>query len=182
MHSVLVPSMLGFVIDPTSPQMLWADAYSCFDWQNNYAILCSENSSENRKRRTNSGKQTEINAEAQRYKIPFVSAQLLWISALLWCVSHLQALEEAGNTLQPPQHLLIFFLPFTEGIILISCPVGSGSQPAFPFSRRNSVAVEGVCTKHGELTSLLYPNYAENPSPCCTSTLTSGDNFSFSAH
>lgn len=58
-------------------------------------------------------------------------------------------------------------------------------QPAcifLVFSRRNSVAVEGVCTMHGELTPVLYPSYTENPSPCCTSTLTNGDNFSFNAH
>lgn len=180
MDSILVPSMLGFVIDPTSPQMLWADAYSCFDWQNNYAILCSENSSENR--RTNSGKQTHRDkrrgTEIQN-SLSICSATLdfcppfgAFLTYRLWkkqgtCCSHL-------NT--------CLYLPFPSQNHHFDFTPCWKWQPAcifLVFSRRNSVAV-GVCTMHGELTPIPYPSYTENPSLCCTSTLTSGDNFSFS--
>lgn len=139
-----------------------------------------QNSSEHR--RTNSGKQTQRDkrrgTEIQN-SLSICSATLdfcppfgAFLTYRLWkkqgtCCSHL-------NT--------CLYLPFPSQNHHFDFTPCWKWQPAcifLVFSRRNSVAV-GVCTMHGELTPIPYPSYTENPSLCCTSTLTSGDNFSFS--
>lgn len=130
MDSILVPSMLGFVIDPTSPQMLWADAYSCFDWQNNYAILCSETALKI-EGQIQGNRHTEINGEAQRYKIPFLSAQLLWIFALLLVRFSPTGFGRSREHVVATSTPACIFPSLHRIIILTSRPVGSGSQPTF---------------------------------------------------
>lgn len=101
-----------------------------------------------------------------------------------WCVFHLEALEEAGSRLQPPEHLcpyLCFPLQRSQ-FDFIACRKWQPACISPVFYKGNLLAVEGACWKHEESDPVLTTGIQDNLSPCCPFTLTDGDNLNFHVH
>lgn len=97
------------------------------------------------------------------------------------CVSHPEALKEAGSRLQPPEHPCPY-LCFPLQTSQFDFTAGRKWQPAGiapVFYKGNLLAVQGACQKHEESIYVLTTGVQDILSLLCPSTLTNGDNLNF---
>lgn len=137
-------------------------------------------------RRTNPGKQTcrDINAHVHRHNFLCKCLSSSGFLPSFWCVSHLEALEEAGSTLQPPEHMCPYLcFPLQRSQFgFTACRKWQPACISLVFYKGNLLAVEGACWKHEESIPVLTTGVQDHLSPCCSSTLTKGDNLNFHIH